>query len=261
MRYLRLYLHFLRFSFSKAMEFRLDFTFRIFMDCVFYLVQFMFFHIIYLHTPLIGGWDLSQMRVFVASYILIDALHMTIFANNCWWFPIYINRGDLDYYLTKPVSTFFFLSLREFAANSFLNLLIAIGLLSWTLYQYPAPLETSKLILFIFLLLNGTFMYFLLYMIFLLSVFWTESPRGFGDLYFSISHTLERPDAIFKGIIRKLFIYVFPFALMASFPARVLLEVDQTSLVWTIMSVTIILFSIVMGLWKLGLRDYSSASS
>lgn len=261
MRYLRLYLHFLRFSFSKAMEFRLDFTFRIIMDCIFYLVQFLFFHIIYLHTSLLGGWDLDQMRIFVASYIFIDALHMTVFANNCWWFPIYINRGDLDYYLTKPVSTFFFLSLREFAANSFLNLIIAAGLLSWALVSYPQPLATSKIILFIFLLLNGTFLYFLLYMIFLLSVFWTESPRGFGDLYFSVSNTLERPDAIYKGVIRKLFIYVFPFALMASFPARILIEVDQLSLIWTIISVTITLFLIVMGIWKLGLRDYSSASS
>lgn len=260
-RYMRLYLHFLRFSFSKAMEFRLDFTFRIIMDCIFYLVQFLFFHIIYLHTPLLGGWDIEQMRIFVASYIFIDALHMTVFANNCWWFPIYINRGDLDYYLTKPVSTFFFLSLREFAANSFFNLLIAIGLLSWALSSYPQSLDISKVILFILLLLNGTFLYFLLYMIFLLSVFWTESPRGFGDLYFTISHTLERPDAIYKGLIRKLFIYVFPFALMASYPARVLMEIDQMSLIWTIIAMTTILFLVVMGIWKLGLRNYSSASS
>jgi ABC-2 type transport system permease protein len=261
MRYLRLYLHFLRFSFSKAMEFRLDFTFRIIMDCIFYLVQFLFFHIIYLHTPLLGGWDLDQMRIFIASYIFIDALHMTVFANNCWWFPIYINRGDLDYYLTKPVSTFFFLSLREFAANSFLNLIIASGLLSWAIMSYPHPLATSKIILFIFLLLNGTFLYFLLYMVFLLSVFWTQSPRGFGDLYFSVSHTLERPDAIYKGLIRKIFIYVFPFALMASYPARVLMEVNQLSLIWTILGMTVLLFLTVMGIWKLGLRDYSSASS
>ena len=31
-RYLRLYGYFLRFSFSRAMEFRFDFFFRIFMD-------------------------------------------------------------------------------------------------------------------------------------------------------------------------------------------------------------------------------------
>ena len=39
MRYLRLYLYFLRFSFSRAMEFRLDFYFRILMDVAFYVVN------------------------------------------------------------------------------------------------------------------------------------------------------------------------------------------------------------------------------
>ena len=33
-RYLRLYLHFLRFSFSKAIEFRVDFFFRVLMDVI-----------------------------------------------------------------------------------------------------------------------------------------------------------------------------------------------------------------------------------
>ena len=97
MRYLRLYLYFIRFSFSKAMHFRVDFFFRIIMDCIYYAVQFSFFYIIFLHTDILGGWNLDQMKIFISSYILVDALHMTIFANNCWWLPISINRGDLDY--------------------------------------------------------------------------------------------------------------------------------------------------------------------
>ena len=123
-RYLKLYAHFLRFSFSKAMEFRVDFFFRVVMDIFFYAVQFAFFHIIYLHTPILAGWDIEQMRVFIVSYIFIDALHMTVFSTNCWWLPIYINRGDLDYYLVKPVSTlhfFIFLNKPHLSFSCFLD--------------------------------------------------------------------------------------------------------------------------------------------
>lgn len=261
MRYLRLYLHFLRFSFSKAMEFRLDFFFRIVMDCIIYLVQFSFFHILYLHTDFLAQWSIDQMRVFIAGFIFIDALKMTVFANNCWCFPIYINRGDLDYYLTKPISTLFFLSLREFAANSFLNLIIASGILYWAIDIYPFELSIYKILFYIFLLINGTILFFLVNMIFLLSVFWTQSPRGFGDLFHSISDAIERPDRIFSGVIRKLFLYVLPFSLMASFPARVLFEDNIAHLVLTIFIITITTFLIFFGLWKLGLRGYSSASS
>lgn len=260
-RYLRLYAHFLRFSFSKAMEFRVDFFFRVVMDIVFYAVQFGFFHIIYLHTPLLAGWDIDQMRVFVATFIFVDALHMTVFSNNCWMMPIYINRGDLDYYLTKPVSTLFFLSLKDFAANSFLNLVIATGILAWALMSYPAPFEPLKLGVYILLLLNGAFLYFLTYLLFILSVFWSQSPRGFGDLFHSVSHVMERPDRIYRGVVRKVFIYILPFALVASVPTRFLLEKDQWELVWLAAGVSVGFFCAIQLVWRLGLRNYSSASS
>lgn len=260
-RYLRLYVYFLRFSFSKAFEFRLDFFFRIIMDCVFYIVQFMFFHIIYLHTPILAGWNIEQMRVFICTYILIDALHMTIFANNCWWLPIYINRGDLDHYLTKPVSSLFFLSLREFAANSFLNLIIAIALVSYNINQYTGSLHLYQIIGYIALVLCGLILYWCIHMLFLISVFWTGSPRGWGDLFFSASHIMERPDRIFKGVIRFVFTFILPFTLMASFPSRFLMEDFDIAIPVTLISVTFLFFLILLFVWKRGLKVYSSASS
>jgi len=128
-RYLRLYLQFLKFSFSRSLEYRMDFWFRIVMDCMFYLVELAFFTILYQHTDMLGGWNYDQILIFVSGFLVIDAIHMTVFSNNMWWMPILVNKGDLDYYVVRPVSSLFFLSLRDFAANSFLNLLIASGIL------------------------------------------------------------------------------------------------------------------------------------
>jgi len=96
-RYLRLYLYFVRFSFSRAMEFRVDFYFRVVMDATFYAVHILFFTLLYRHTSLLGGWTLDQAYVFVCGYLLIDAINMTLFSNNLWWLPILVNRGDLEY--------------------------------------------------------------------------------------------------------------------------------------------------------------------
>ena len=103
------------------MEFRLDFTFRIMMDVIYYVINIALFEILFLHTPLIAGWTNEQMMIFIGSFLLVDAINMTIFSTNMWWLPYYVNRGDLDYYLIRPVSPLFFLSLREFSANSFIN--------------------------------------------------------------------------------------------------------------------------------------------
>ena len=96
-RYLRLYLQFLSFSFSRSLEYRMDFWFRIVMDCMFYAVELIFFTVLYQHTDLLGGWNYDQVLIFVSGYLIIDAIHMTVFSNNLWWLPIYVNKGDLDY--------------------------------------------------------------------------------------------------------------------------------------------------------------------
>jgi ABC-2 type transport system permease protein len=68
-RYLRLYASFLRFSFSRAMEFRLDFCFRIGMDIVWNLVNLSFFWVLYQHTQVLGGWTFDQMLVFLGGVL------------------------------------------------------------------------------------------------------------------------------------------------------------------------------------------------
>jgi ABC-2 type transport system permease protein len=260
-RYLRLYLHFLRFSFSRAMEFRVDFFFRIVMDAAFYVVQIAFFSVIYRHTALLGGWDFDQALVFACGFFLIDALHMTVFANNMWWLPIFVNKGDLDYYLVRPVSSLFFLSLRDFAANSFVNLLLASALLAWALARYPGPLDAPHVALYVALLVNGALLYWLIHLAFLIPVFWLHSNRGLGETFYVIEKYSERPDRIFHGWLRRLLVTALPFSLLASFPARLLFEGITPRLLAHTLGVTVLFFLGVLWFWGRALRGYSSASS
>ena len=260
-RYVRLYLYFLRFSFSRAMEFRLDFFFRIVMDVVYYAINLIFFAVIYRHTSALGGWDLDQIYVFVCGFLLVDAIHMTVFSNNMWWLPIFINKGDLDYYLVRPVSSLFFLSLRDFAANSFVNLLIAIGLLIWALARYPHPVSTSSLLVYCGFLLAGAVVYYLLHVSFLIPVFWIHSHRGLGELFFGLSKLMERPHQIYLGWVRVLLMTLLPFAVIASVPAHTLFEGLNLAHVVHVSLVIAGLFAFVVWFWNRGLAAYSSASS
>ena len=261
MRYLRLYLYFLRFSFSKAMEFRVDFFFRIGMDTLWYAINLAFFWALYRHTPLLGGWNFDQALVFAAALFVGDALHMTVVSNNSWWFPILVNKGDLDYHLVRPVSSLFFVSLREFAANSFMNLCLACGVLAWSLARYPAPLGTGTILLFLALLLVGATLHYVINFAFLIPVFWLHNAAGLRDSFFGLGRFSTRPDGIFQGWVRRILTSVLPFALIVSFPTRALFDPDVTGIALHVVTVTILGFAVLLGLWRLGLRAYGSASS
>lgn len=261
LRYFRLYLYFLRFSFSRAMEFRVDFFFRFIMDCVFYAVNLGFYTILFQHTQALGGWSLQQCYVFVSTIFLVDALNMTITASNIWALPFFINQGNLDYYLVRPVSSLFFLSLREFSANSFMNLLVAVGVWVWSIANSGVDYSALQILIHSILILNGAFLFFLVQMLSVLPVFWTHAPHGYHDVFWGLQQFAERPHKIFQGGLRIVLITVLPFSLMASVPAQVLIE----GLDWKWILYCVLMsggfFTFIGWLWNVGLRNYSSASS
>jgi ABC-2 type transport system permease protein len=178
-----------------------------------------------------------------------------------WWIPHYINRGELDYYLIRPVSPLFFLSLREFAANSFLNLVIAIGIFTYALVTYPYHFNFLDLLLFVGLILNGSLIYFCIQMMMIIPVFWTHSPRGFVDLFYALGIAMERPHRIYRGWLRILFTTFIPFALIASFPAKIFFDRFDWQTFLHLAGVSIALWFVMIVFWRRGLKNYSSASS
>lgn len=260
-RYLRLYGYFVRFSVSRALEFRFDFFFRVFMDLAYYTMLLIFFKVIFRNTNLLGGWTEPQVMVFMAGWFVVDALQMTVISNNLHMLPSLVNRGDLDYYLVRPVSTLFFVSVRDFAVNSLLNLAAAVAILGWALQRYPEPLGWGRLALFCGLLLNGVLLFYLIRLILLLPVFWTHSVQGLQAVFYSMIQLGERPDGIYHGWVRRVLLSVLPFALIISYPARLLFEpFDYWKLIHLAL-VTAGMFATVLLVWRYALRAYSSASS
>jgi len=261
MRYLRLYLYFLRFSFSKAMEFRVDFFFRVGMDAFWYAIHLAFFTVLFVHIGVLGGWTWDQVLVFAAAMFFVDAVQMTVFSNNMWWLPFLVNRGDMDYYLVRPVNTLFFVSLREFAANSFLNLLLATGILAWALGRYPAPLPAGRVTLFVALLFGGAFLTYVMTMIFIIPVFWLQSRAGLREIGWTVNRFGSRPHRIYTGWMRRVLMSVLPYAFVASTPCVALFEGPDGVFLLHTAAVLGGSFLLMLALWHTALKSYTSASS
>jgi ABC-2 type transport system permease protein len=260
-RYLRLFAYFARFSASRAMEFRMDLFFRIIMDVFYYSMNIAFYKVLFLHAPSIGGWNEPEMMIFVAGYLFTDAVCMTFFVNNQWMLPTYVNRGDLDYYLTRPVSSLFFLTLRDIAVSSFVNLLITVGILVWAFMQYPAPIPAAKIALFMAALCVGILLQYCISTLSVLPVFWTHSIGGLRTAYWSLARFAERPDRLFQGWARRVLTILLPFCVIASFPTRLALEEFDWRVLAHLVGITGAFFGLLLWVWRKGLRSYSSASS
>jgi ABC-2 type transport system permease protein len=199
--------------------------------------------------------------VFAGVLFVTDAINMTVFSTNMWWFPILVNKGDLDYYLVRPVSSLFLLSLKDFAANSMFNLWIAAGILTWALARYPGPIPGSMVLLLVALIGLGVYIHYLLNMLFLIPVFWIHNSDGLKTLFWNLGSTGSRPHGIYTGWVRRVLTTVLPFALISSYPVEGLFGGRPAATLLHMGAVAAGGSLVLAVFWRLGLRAYSSASS
>lgn len=260
-RFVRLYAAVVRFSVARSLEFRFDFFFRFFMDCLYYLVSIGFFKLLFMHTPALGGWRYDQVLVFLAGGMLLDGFYMAMIAPNIWDFPRVVNKGELDSFLTRPAHPLLTLLLRTFECSSLLNVFVGAGVLTYALASYTEPFGAVELLGFLFLLANGFVLVACIRLFAVLPVFWTHSQFGFHMLFHALDQVLERPEVIFRGMMHAVFLTIIPFFVVTSFPARWFfgaLSIWELSYALLLTLCFVLLVGIV---WNRGVRAYSSASS
>ncbi|HET9240916.1 MAG TPA: ABC-2 family transporter protein [Oligoflexus sp.] len=258
-RYLRIYMNFLRFAASRAMQFRAELLFRVIMDVVFYSMFLGFYEILYSHTEFIGVWNRSQAMVFISGFLVVDALQMTFFADMYHAFQQMYRLGALDHYLTKPISSWFFVGFRHINFGSLINVGIAVCILIWALSRYPVPLSWQAYLIYGIMILTASFLYFLVIFAMLMSVFWTESTEGPLSIYFEGVNFATRPHHIFHGVIKGVLLSIVPFSVFASIPAQALFDDVGWTSVLHMLAVVIGFFLLNRWLWERGLRRYASA--
>jgi ABC-2 type transport system permease protein len=258
-RYVKLYLYFFRFAASKAMQFRAELLFRVLMDVIFYSVFLGFYQILYSHTAQLGEWNKAQAMIFISGFLVVDALQMTFFADMYHHFQVLYRQGGLDQYLTKPVSSWFFVGFRHINFGSLLNVFLAFGILFYFLDTANLGFSLAALFIYLCLLFLAAFLYFLVMFAMLMSIFWTESAEGPLSIYFECVNFASRPHHIFKGLLRTVLMTIIPFSVFASIPAQALFDNVGWSHVAHVLAVVAAFFFLNLWLWQRGLKRYSSA--
>ena len=261
MRLIRLYGCFLRFEFSVAFQFRFDLCFRVLMDVAYFAMMFSFFKAIFLHTETLGGWSEEQVLIFTASLLVSDGIYMALMADAMYRISPLVNRGQLDYLLVRPVSAFFFATLRHISVNSFINTAIAFGLLAYCLSNYTGTITVVGAVGYSFLMVVGLLIYFFLRTISACAVFWAGSNDASNSLFYAGFQFTERPHTVLKGWARRILTTAAPFAVIASFPVAFLFEPHRTEIVWHMLGVLAYTALMCFLVWRAGLARYSSASS
>ena len=259
-KYLSLYQAFFKVSLVADLEYRFNFVLLVLSEFIWYSTQLLLFEVLYRHTKLIGDWNIHQMRVFIFLVLFVDSIYMILWDANFSSFTENVRKGTLDLLLVKPVNSMFMLSSQKISISHFPCLMITGSGFIWALNQIP-DFHFIKLFWLLILIPAGLSVIFTgRFALNCSAVIFTRADF-LQYVWYSMFRLGLRPDAIYSGFLRFALIFIFPFAMIASIPARILLEPMNPWLLGWAAIMPIILMTGIQKYWKYCLKFYSSASS
>lgn len=259
-KYCLLYFALFRTSFIADLEYRVNFLTRILTDILWYVAQIITFEVLFQHTTKIGDWNLQQMRVFLGVVFVVDGLYMIILSENLDQFSEKVRKGDLDLLLAKPVNSQFMLSLQKASTAMIGNLALGVTWFIYSLLQFPS-FEWPRLFWLLFLIPSGlTALYAVRFFLASTAVIFARS-ENLQFVWYQIYRLGMRPDSIYVPWLKWMLLTALPVGVIASVPARALLEPPNFILFAWVVILAFILLYLSNKFWKFALRFYSSASS
>lgn len=264
LRYFDIYKAFFKASLVADLEYRLNFVVLIIAEFVWYATQLALYEVIYRHTKLMAGWNIEQMRVFMFLALFVDSIYMILWDSNFTKFSDDVRKGSLDLLLTKPVNSMFMMSSQKMSIAHFPCFFITGAGLIWSLMQIPDFNWVRILWLFILVPSGLSVIFCGRFALNATALLFTRADF-LQYVWYSLFRLGLRPDGIYagmlNGVLRYVLIFIIPFAMVASVPARFLLEPPVAWLaVWGI-SMPFLFVFLLNKYWKYCLRHYSSASS
>jgi ABC-2 type transport system permease protein len=260
MHYLRIYWVAIRNNLIREAVYRVNFLTGLVIDIVWFGLEFSLFSVLYANVHTLAGWTKPQVYFFLGLFFLSDALFAMLFQRSFWSFAELVNRGELDIFLLKPVSSVFLILTRYINVSVCLN--VIFGLIVMIRFADQAGFSGGWSWLWVICwAFVGLLTALLLRFAFCVVVFWTERGWSLSHLYYQFFQLATKPDTMYPVIIRNVIRTALPFAFIGSVPARALLFGISTGELLGVFAVLASFFVLDVTLWKKGLNRYQSASS
>lgn len=272
--YPRVFLTFVRNSLVRDMMFPANFIIEAISSIGWVTMNIALYVLIFHYTERIGGegsdgWSKFQFFVFLGTAMLINNIVQMFFMPNAEEFSELIRTGNLDFALLKPIDTQFLISLQKVDWSNLANVLVAIGLLIYSVPRLDgfAPSLAAFALYPLYVLLGVLVMYSVMITLAATSV-WLGRNQSLYDFWFYITNFARYPMEIYEGPLggwlRWALTFVIPVLVVANVPARMMakpFQAEYAFLAGFAILATIASFVVSRWIFVRALASYRSASS
>jgi len=245
------------------MNFKTNFLLWIVVEVLWFGLQLAFIGVLYLHTEQIGTWSKWQVVMLVGASHFIQQVFQAFFLINCTNLSELVRLGKLDFLLLLPVNSRFVVSFRQVDLGAFVNAASAVAVMVYAAQRMDLSPGAAQIAGFLVLCAAGILIHYSLMFLLASISFWTVRAQGIVWGYYNLFQIARMPDEAFgRGLFRGFFTFAVPMLLVSNVPVRLL--VDKLSSAGPLLLLLVmsgLCFAVSEWIWRLSLRQYTSASS
>jgi len=259
--YLRIWLASIRYSIVRSLMFRFDFFLWVMVDMAWMAVNLLLLEVLFTHTDEIAGWSKPEMQLLVGTSMLIMRMFIGLFFTNLFGVDRAVREGTFDFYLAQPGNPLFMISTRKVDLDGVFNTALAAGIVIYAVRQMGVEPTAGEIALYAFMVLCGLTIHYATVVMLVSLSFWVVRMQGVEQGYFGIFDLSRLPRRALGPVMDVVFVYIVPATIVSNFPADVFREgASLVNTLW-LAGAAATWLAAAAGLFHLGLRRYSSASS
>ena len=251
----------MRMATLAAMQYRVDFVVRGLIAFLWSALTLIPLVVVFGVRRQVAGWSFEEALVVVAWFTLLRAVLEGAVSPSLTAVVEHVRKGTLDFVLLKPADAQFLVSTAKFEPWRIVDAVAAVVVFCYAFTKmghWPSIAQVATGLVFLALAVV------ILYSIWILVVsaaFWVVKVDNLSYLFGSLFDVGRWPISVFKGALRAAFTFVFPVALMTTYPALALLgRMDARTAVLALVG-GVVFAAVARRVWKRALGMYTSASS
>ena len=260
-RYARLVAVQLRMSAVTAMQYRSDFIIKGVMSFLWLGVTLVPLVSVFQQRATVRGWTFPEALVVVGCFALMKGILEGAVSPSLTSVVEHVRKGTLDFLLLKPVDAQFLVSTARIEPWRVMDLVGGGVVLGYAFHRMGGPPAPQRVVAALGLMAVGVLVLYALWILVVSAAFWVVKVDNLSYLFGSLFDAGRWPIAVFRGVLWFAFTFVFPLALMTSYPAMALLgRLSVTTALGGALG-GLAFASLARLIWRRALGFYTSASS
>jgi ABC-2 type transport system permease protein len=260
-RYARLLTVQARTAVISAMQYRTDFLVRGSIALLWTGVTLIPILVVYGSRKTVAGWSFPEALVVVGWFTLLKGILDGAISPSLTAVVEHVRKGTLDFVLLKPADAQFLVSTASFEPWRAMDLASGLCIFAYAFHQLQRWPRPGSVLLGALFLGVAILLLYAIWILVVSAAFWVVKVDNLSYLFGSLFDVARWPISVFRGALRVIFTFVFPVAIMTTFPALALLGKLTAGDAALAVAGAILFAAFARRIWIRALGHYTSASS